>query len=237
MKYEYNYSFLERWMSANKKVDGKRILQAIGSTSNQSLRLYLDGKCPMPTISILRFCNTFNVPISAFVVDKEKYPGYVGNTKGIETESEVVPLDSDVFEPTEGYINNDEKRAHGSRSLRNPIDVEQQSSTVPGLIFKKNISCEPSGCTSVTDNREDAEVVESKTPDENTPITDVTEENYNKNLAVRLLELIDEQQKLISDQQREIAALTKQLLEAKENADGLPQNGIVGIAAEDIHHD
>lgn len=236
MKYEYNYSFLKRWMSANKKVDGKRILQAIGSTSNQSLRLYLDEKCPMPTISILRFCNTFNVPISAFVVDKEKYPGYVGNTKGIETYSEVVPLDSDVFEPTEGYIKNGDKRTHGSRSLRNPIDVEPQPSIVPGLIFKKNICCEPSGCTSVTDNGADAEVVESNTPDENTPITDVIEKNYNKNLADRLLEIIDEQQKLISDQQREIAALTKQLLEAKENTDGLPQNGIVGIAAEDIHH-
>ena len=73
MKYEYNYSFLERWMSANEKVDGKQILQAIGSTSNQSLRLYLDRKCPMPVISILRFCNTFHVPISAFIVDKEKY--------------------------------------------------------------------------------------------------------------------------------------------------------------------
>ena len=237
MKYEYNYSFLERWMSANEKVDGKQILQAIGSTSNQSLRLYLDRKCPMPVISILRFCNTFHVPISAFIVDKEKYLGYSDDPKGIETEIEVIPLDSDAFEPVEGYIKNGEKRTHGSRSLRNPIDVEQQASIVPGLIFKKNICCEPSGCTSVTDNGADAEVVESKTPDENTPLADVTGANYNKNLVDRLLEIIDEQQKLMGDQQKEIATLTKQLLEAKENADGLSQNGIVGIAAEDIHHD
>ena len=141
MKYEYNYSFLERWMQANQKVDGKRILQAIGSTSNQSLRLYLDRKCPMPIISILRFCNTFHVPISAFIVDKEKYLGYVDDSKGIETESEVIPLDSDAFEPVDGYIKNDDKRAHGSRSLRNPIDVTEQASIVPGIIFKKNIFC------------------------------------------------------------------------------------------------
>ncbi|HAW07009.1 MAG TPA: hypothetical protein DCW40_04380, partial [Rikenellaceae bacterium] len=60
----------------------------------------------------------FHVPISAFIVDKEKYLGYVDDSKGIETESEVIPLDSDAFEPLDGYIKNDDKRAHGSRSLR-----------------------------------------------------------------------------------------------------------------------
>lgn len=237
MKYEYNYSFLERWMSANEKVDGKQILQAIGSTSNQSLRLYLDRKCPMPVISILRFCNTFHVPISAFIVDKEKYLGYADDPKGIETESEVIPLDSDAFEPVDGYIKNGDKRAHGSRSLRNPIDVEQQTSIVPGIIFKKNISCEPSGCASVTDHRADAEVVESKTPDENTPITDVTEANYNRNLVDRLLGIINEQQKLMNDQQKEIAALTKQLLEVRANGNAMVRNTMMGIAADDIHHE
>lgn len=237
MKYEYNYSFLERWMSANEKVDGKQILQAIGSTSNQSLRLYLDRKCPMPVISILRFCNTFHVPISAFIVDKEKYLGYVDNSKGIETESEVIPLDSDAFEPVDGYIKNGDKRAHGSRSLRNPIDVTEQASIVPGIIFKKNIICEPSGCASVTDHRADAEVVESKTPDENTPITDVTEANYNRNLVDRLLGIINEQQKLMNDQQKEIAALTKQLLEVRGNGNAMVRNTMMGIAADDIHHE
>jgi hypothetical protein len=237
MKYEYNYSFLERWMQANEKVDGKQILQAIGSTSNQSLRLYLDRKCPMPIISILRFCNTFHVPISAFIVDKEKYLGYADDSKGIETESEVIPLDSDAFEPVDGYIKNGDKRAHGSRSLRNPIDVTEQTSIVPGIIFKKNISCEPSGCASVTDNKSDAEVVESKTPDENTPITDVTEANYNRNLVDRLLGIINEQQKLMNDQQKEIAALTKQLLEVRANGNAMVRNTMMGIAADDIHHE
>ena len=237
MKYEYNYSFLERWMQANKKVDGKRILQAIGSTSNQSLRLYLDRKCPMPIISILRFCNTFHVPISAFIVDKEKYLGYVDDSKGIETESEVIPLDSDAFEPVDGYIKNGDKRAHGSRSLRNPIDVTEQASIVPGIIFKKNIFCDPSGCASVTDHRADAEVVESETPDENTPITDVAEANCNKNLVDRLLGIIDEQQKLMSDQQKEIATLTKQLIELRANGNAMARNTMIGIAADDIHHE
>lgn len=237
MKYEYNYAFLERWMQANEKVDGKQILQAIGSTSNQSLRLYLDRKCPMPVISILRFCNTFHVPISAFIVDKEKYLGYVDNSKGIETESEVIPLDSDAFEPVDGYIKNGEKRTHGSRSLRNPIDVEQQTSIVPGIIFKKNIFCESSGCATVTDNRADAEVVESKTPDGKTPITDVTEADYNKNLVDRLFGIIDEQQKMMSDQQKEIAALTKQLLEVRANGNAMGRNTMMGIAADDIHHE
>lgn len=236
MKYEYNYSFLERWMQANEKVDGKQILQAIGSTSNQSLRLYLDRKCPMPIISILRFCNTFHVPISAFIVDKEKYLGYVEDSKGIETESEVIPLDSDAFEPVDGYIKNDDKRAHGSRSLRNPIDVTEQASIVPGIIFKKNIFCEPSGRASVTDYKSDDELVDTNAPDENSPITDVAEANYNKNLVDRLLRIIDEQQKLMSDQQKEIATLTKQLLEVRTNGNAVVRN-TMGIAADDIYHE
>ena len=56
MKYQYNYSFLSRWMEANDKININTILQAIGSTSNNSLRLWEQGRCPMPVLSILRFC-------------------------------------------------------------------------------------------------------------------------------------------------------------------------------------
>ena len=69
MKYQYNYSFLGRWMAKNKGITINTILRAIGSTSNNSLRLWEHGKCPMPVTSILRFCNTFQVPISAFFCD------------------------------------------------------------------------------------------------------------------------------------------------------------------------
>lgn len=55
MKYQYNYSFLGRWMEVNGRININTILQAIGSTSNNSLRLWEQGRCPMPVSSILRF--------------------------------------------------------------------------------------------------------------------------------------------------------------------------------------
>ena len=79
-------------------------------------------------------------------------------------------------------------------------------------------------------------MVDTKAPDENTPITTVAETDYNNNLVNRLLRIIDEQQKLMSDQQKEIAALTKQLLEVRANGNVMVRN-TMGIAADDIHHE
>ena len=117
-KYQYNYSFLNNWMDANPHIANKDILQAIGSTSGNSLNLYLQHKCPMPLISILRFCNAFNVPISAFIVG-------AGN--------EVMPSANDQLEPDGGYLVNGAKRPMGSRGLRDPLDVDKRSTRVPGL--------------------------------------------------------------------------------------------------------
>ena len=34
MKYFYNYSFLDRWMEANKDITNKQEMRAMGTTSN-----------------------------------------------------------------------------------------------------------------------------------------------------------------------------------------------------------
>lgn len=37
MKYCYNYSFLEKWIKANRDITDRQILHAIGTTSNTRL--------------------------------------------------------------------------------------------------------------------------------------------------------------------------------------------------------
>lgn len=123
MKYQYNYSFLSEWMEANKKISVTSILQAIGTKSNNSLRVWELGKCAMPVISILRFCNTFNVPISAFIC----------NT-GEPCESNVEPSANALFEPEGGYLTDMATRQQGERRPLSPIDVTITPSIIPNAI-------------------------------------------------------------------------------------------------------
>ena len=67
MLYRYNYSYLPEWMEANAQLPVNTILQAIGSKSNNSLRSWEQKLCAMPIVTLLRFCNSFQIPIEAFI--------------------------------------------------------------------------------------------------------------------------------------------------------------------------
>lgn len=127
MKYFYNYSFLDKWMEANSKITNREIMKAMGTTSNACLDSWIRMKSPLPTIALLRFCNAFHVPLSAFIVDADQQ-----GREGCCEEGYVCPGIDDQFEPDGGYLDNEEKRKQGTRALRNPLDVERMESVVPG---------------------------------------------------------------------------------------------------------
>nr|DAO96426.1 MAG TPA: repressor protein [Caudoviricetes sp.] len=225
MKYFYNYSFLDKWMEANRKITNKQIMKAMGTTSNACLDSWIKMKSPLPTIALLRFCNAFHVPLSAFIVDADAQTGE--NDEGIE---HVLPGIDDQFEPDGGYIDNDEKRKLGTRVLRNPLDVERVKSVVPGWTsdgiagdggakghkqkgeYKREAAPAPMNETAPTPIAEPA-------PDADPGISMAT--------LNRMLDIIAEQQKQIGDQQKLISELTHRL--------NIQQNGL-GMVAEDIHH-
>lgn len=190
MKYQYNYSFLGKWMSMNRNISIDTILQAIGTTSNNSLRLWEKGRTPMPTTSIMRFCNTFQVPISAFFCDRERdmarVPPYV------------LPDDTDQFEPDGGYVT---ERQQGSRALFDPLDVNEISSKIPGLVT-------PAA-------RADDETAEGA---HKTHTADETDANALIALETRHCEQRDKLIDIINRQQEQIAELTRQLLSVRKNA-------------------
>lgn len=207
MKYKYNYSFLSRWMEANDKININTILQAIGSTSNNSLRLWEQGRCPMPVSSILRFCNTFQVPISAFFYDKD------GDSKYVQ------PHEGDIFSPDGGYVT---ERKAGSRALLDPLDVSLIPSVVPGLVNpdeQKQSNTELSSpiCIPAPDTEQGKMIVVGNVSDQNMKaLLDLEAkrmeaDNRHSEERARLLDVIAEQQK-------QIANLTRMLNEAKHNA-------------------
>lgn len=231
MKYCYNYSFLEKWIKANRDITDRQILHAIGTTSNARLGHWERMKAPIPTIQLMRFCNTFQVPITAFIVDTDdKYD------KSIDELDYVQPDINDQFEPDGGYIAQNERRPNGGRALRDPIDVDRIKSVVPGLttikVHRQNVQ---NGCIHQSASANHAFINQSSyTLPEKEP--DVSLSTLNK-----MLDIIAEQQKqmagqqtLIAEQQREIATLTHRILSMTDARYG---SGNVGMAADPLMHD
>ena len=225
MKYFYNYSFLDKWMEANRKITNKQIMKAMGTTSNACLDSWIRMKSPLPTIAMLRFCNAFHVPLSAFIVDADAQTEE--NDEGIE---HVLPGIDDQFEPDGGYIDNDEKRKLGTRALRNPLDVERVKSVVPGWTSD---GIAGNGGAKGRKQKEEYKREAAPAPMNETAPTPIAEPvpNADPDISMatlnRMLDIIAEQQKQIGDQQKLISELTHRL--------NIQQNGL-GMVAEDIHH-
>ena len=227
MKYFYNYSFLDKWMEANRKITNKQIMKAMGTTSNACLDSWIRMKSPLPTIALLRFCNAFHVPLSAFIVDADKDLQEEG---GYCEEGYVCPGIDDQFEPDGGYIDNDEKRKLGTRALRNPLDVERVKSVVPGWTSD---GIAGNGGAKEHKQKEEYKRENAAVPMDETAPTPIAEPVPDADPGIsmatlnRMLDIIAEQQKQIGDQQKLINELTHRL--------NIQQNGW-GMVAEDIHH-
>lgn len=224
MKYFYNYSFLNKWMEANGKITNREIMKAMGTTSNACLDSWIRMKSPLPTIALLRFCNAFHVPLSAFIVDADKDQQ---GSEGCCGEGYVCPSIDDQFEPDGGYLDNDEKRKKGTRALRNPLDVERMESVVPGWTSVGNAG--NGGAKGLKLGRKEETAAATMDTDAHTPITEpVTTEEPEISLTTlnRMLDIIAEQQKQIGEQQKLIKELTHRLES---------QHPGYGMVAEEIH--
>ena len=226
--YFYKYSFLDKWMEANRKITNREIMKAMGTTSNACLDSWIRMKSPLPTIAMLRFCNAFHVPLSAFIVDADKYQQGI---EGCCLEGYVCPGINDQFEPDGGYIDNDEKRKKGTRALRNPLDVERMDSVVPGLTSVGNTG---NGCAKEHKTREEhrgetaaAPMNAASHPPITEPVT-TAEPDISMKTLNRMLDIIAEQQKQIGEQQKLINELTHRL-----NS----QQPSYGMTAEEIHRE
>ena len=226
--YFYNYSFLDKWMEANGKITNREIMKAMGTTSNACLDSWIRMKSPLPTIAMLRFCNAFHVPLSAFIVDADKDQQ---GSEGCCDEGYVCPGIDDQFEPDGGYIDNDEKRKKGTRALRNPLDVERMESVVPGWTSVGNAG--NGGANGVMLGRKEEHKEETAAAPMNAasppPITEpvtTAEPDISLKTLNRMLDIIAEQQKQIGEQQKLINELTHRL--------DSQQPGY-GMVAEEIH--
>ena len=219
MRYFYNYSFLNKWMEANGDITNKQIMKAMGTTSNACLDTWIRMKSPLPTNALLRFCNAFHVPLSAFIVNADAKPQ--GDDDCYEMEY-VRPGVNDQFEPDGGYIGNEVRRQNGTRALRDPLDVDRIKSVVPGWTSNE-IAGDGVASGHRCGKKKESEAAAPAPIAKPVPNADP---GISMDTLNRMLDIIAEQQKQIGDQQKLINELTHRL-----NA----QQGGFGMVAEDIH--
>lgn len=207
MKYQYRFSFLNEWLKANPEIPIGEILQAIGAKSNNRFKAWARCEGPMPIISMLRLCNAFQIPLSAFFRDAD------AGTDGAVVPG--MPMPDDILEPAQGYADNTDDRQHGERSMLNPLNVQIAPSVVPGVVMKPSEADDTQEAANPTANNENA--------DKKNTILPTTDNISDTNLAaIMALENrhIEQQHRLldiIAEQQKQIADLTRMLNEAKRN--------------------
>ena len=72
--YRFNYNFLALWQKANRGVISRNeILRGLGTKNTGSLAKWKRGEVAMPIESMLRLCNTFDIDLSNFFFNNEKF--------------------------------------------------------------------------------------------------------------------------------------------------------------------
>lgn len=180
MKYQYNFSFLNEWLKANPEIPKGEILQAIGSKANNRFKAWVRCEGPMPVISMLRLCNAYQIPLSAFFRDTD------AGTDGAVVPG--MPMPDDILEPVQGYADNMDDRQQGARSLLNPLNVKVTPSVVPGVTARP---------IKVDDTQEPPATVDNISEANLAAIIKMEKEHMAQQR--RLLDIIAEQQKQIAD--------------------------------------
>lgn len=180
MKYQYNFSFLNEWLKANPEIPKGEILQALGAKSNNRFKAWVRCEGPMPVLSMLRLCNAYQIPLSAFFRDAD------AGADGAVVPG--MPTPNDILEPAQGYASSTDERQHGERSMLNPLDVQIAPSVVPGVVAK----------TRETEDAQESAIPANKISDANLAAI-VKLENEHMAQHRRLLDIIAEQQKQIAD--------------------------------------
>ena len=180
MKYQYNFSFFNEWLKANPEIPKGEILQAIGSKANNRFKAWVRCEGPMPVISMLRLCNAYQIPLSAFFRDAD------AGTDGAVVPG--MPTPDDILEPVQGYADNMDDRQQGERSILNPLSVKVTPSVVPGATARP---------IKVEDIQEPPATVDNISETNLAAIIKL--ENEHMAQQRRLLDIIAEQQKQIAD--------------------------------------
>lgn len=123
----YNYEFLADWMQANPSIKRNEILRSMEMSDYNTLRKWVDGATMLPLTQLMKFCNRFNVPITAFFLDEKA-----------DDTSIIAPITpSSMIEPAGGWP--DPSRKAGIK-VCDPRSNIHMITNMPDYIKKENPS-------------------------------------------------------------------------------------------------
>lgn len=123
MKYHYNYGFLKQWLDANTHIPKGVIQEAFATSSNNRIKAWARGEGAMPVLSLLRFCNSFQVPLSSFFRNED-----------CDKDNDHAPIPAasdDIIYPHGGYAQSSAERKQGERKAVDPTIVTVTPSVIP----------------------------------------------------------------------------------------------------------
>lgn len=95
----YNYGFFADWLNANPKIRRYDVLHELGMSDYRTLQNWMEGKTMMPLTQMMKFCNRYNVPLTAFFYDEHA-----------DENSVFAPIDiSAMIEPDGGWKESDRR--------------------------------------------------------------------------------------------------------------------------------
>ena len=125
----YNYNFLSDWMKANPHIKRMDLLNNLEMCDYGTLAKWLNGVTMMPLTQMMKFCNRYSVPITAFFYDELA-----------DDNSVFSPLNIDaMIEPAKGWP--DSNRKAGIK-VCDPRSAEHIASNLPKYV--RLASCTPS---------------------------------------------------------------------------------------------
>lgn len=123
--YVYNYGFLADWMRANPSIKRNELLQSMEMCDYGTLAKWIDGVTMMPLAQMMKFCNKWSVPITAFFMDEKAEEG-----------DNVAPITPDAcIEPAGGWP--DSSRKAGIK-ICDPRTTIHMTSNLPSYIHVEN---------------------------------------------------------------------------------------------------
>lgn len=95
----YNYGFLADWLRANPKIKRYDVLHEMGMSDYRTLQNWMEGKTMMPLTQMMKFCNLYSIPITAFFFDENA-----------QEDSVVSPIiNGAMIEPLDGWKASDRR--------------------------------------------------------------------------------------------------------------------------------
>lgn len=135
----YNYGFLQDWLKANPKIKRYDVLAEMEMSYYRTLQNWMEGATMMPLTQMMKFCNRYNVPITAFFFDANA-----------DDDSIFTPIPPGaMIEPAGGWVENDRKTGIKTGDPRTDIHIP---SNLPK--YCKSIKLQHNICDSDKDMKE-----------------------------------------------------------------------------------